>query len=110
MRLRDDIQCGMVMAGQDGDSVRQMAGAIEDAGLKPSDVDGMATFTMDTNDEIEVARALGCGGLTFWGRSHYGGGAACATVMQAAMASSERIFKILDAEVNGEEMWRIAGY
>jgi acetyl-CoA acetyltransferase len=60
--------------------------ALDDAGLQPSDVDGMATFTMDTNDEIEVARALGCGELTFWGRSHYGGGAATGTLHQAVMA------------------------
>ena len=42
-------------------AVQAIKTALDDAGLKPSDVDGMATFTMDTNDEIEVARALGCG-------------------------------------------------
>ena len=35
--------------------------ALDDAGLEPRDVDGMVTFTMDTNPEIEVARALGIG-------------------------------------------------
>jgi len=60
--------------------------ALDDAGLKPSDIDGFATFTMDANDEIEVARALGCGDLTFWGRSHYGGGAATGSLHQAVMA------------------------
>ena len=30
--------------------------AIADAGLRPSDVDGMTTFSLDTSDEIEVAR------------------------------------------------------
>ena len=30
--------------------------ACDDAGLHPSAIDGMATFTMDTSDEIEVAR------------------------------------------------------
>ena len=35
--------------------------ALDDAGLKPTDIDGMVTFTMDTSDEIEVARALGVG-------------------------------------------------
>ena len=33
--------------------------AIKDAGLTPADIDGMTTFTMDTSDEIEVARAVG---------------------------------------------------
>jgi acetyl-CoA acetyltransferase len=35
--------------------------ALDDAGLTPGDVDGMTTFTMDTSDEIEVARAIGAG-------------------------------------------------
>lgn len=60
--------------------------ALDDAGLKPTDIDGFATFTMDANDEIEVARTLGCGELTFWGRSHYGGGAATGSLHQAVMA------------------------
>ncbi|USX54962.1 lipid-transfer protein [Lentzea sp. HUAS12] len=60
--------------------------ALEDAGLTPSDVDGLVSFTMDTNAEIAVARELGIPELTFFSRVHYGGGAACATVQQAAMA------------------------
>jgi 17-hydroxy-3-oxo-4-pregnene-20-carboxyl-CoA lyase len=60
--------------------------ALDDAGLSPKDVDGLSTFTMDSNEEIEVARNLGAGDLTFFSRIHYGGGAACAVVHQAAMA------------------------
>jgi len=60
--------------------------ALADAGLEPRDVDGFATFTMDNNPEIEVARALGTGPLRFFSRIHFGGGAACAVVMQAALA------------------------
>src|ERR1700759_5497692 len=60
--------------------------AIDDAGLKPSDVDGMVTFTMDSSDEIEIARNVGIGDLTFFSRVHHGGGAAAGTVVQAAMA------------------------
>ncbi|ANZ41083.1 lipid-transfer protein [Lentzea guizhouensis] len=60
--------------------------ALADAGLEPSDVDGLVSFTMDTNAEIAVARELGIPELTFFSRVHYGGGAACATVQQAAMA------------------------
>ena len=33
--------------------------ALADAGIAPSEVDGMTTFTMDNNDEIEVARGAG---------------------------------------------------
>ncbi len=67
-------------------AVEATAAALEDAGLEPSDVDGMVTFTMDTNPEIEIARNLGVGELTFFSRIHHGGGAACGTVQQAAMA------------------------
>lgn len=60
--------------------------AIHDAGLQASDVDGLVTFTMDANSEIAVARELGMGELSFFSQIHYGGGAAAATVHQAAMA------------------------
>ena len=60
--------------------------ALRDAGLQPSDVDGLVTFTMDNSSEVAVARELGMGELRFFSRISYGGGAACATVQQAAMA------------------------
>jgi acetyl-CoA acetyltransferase len=74
-----------------GRSELQLAGeavlaAIADAGLKPADVDGLTTFTMETNSEIEVARTAGLGDLTFFSKIGYGGGAACATVQQASIA------------------------
>ena len=60
--------------------------ALADCGLNATDVDGLVTFTMDTNPETEVARAMGIDELTFFSRIHYGGGAACAVVQQAALA------------------------
>jgi acetyl-CoA acetyltransferase len=60
--------------------------ALRDAGIQPAEVDGMVTFSADTNPEIEIARSLGVGELSFFSRIHYGGGAACATIQQAAMA------------------------
>jgi acetyl-CoA acetyltransferase len=67
-------------------AVEATAAALDDAGIDPAQVDGMVTFTMDGNPEIEIARNLGIGALTFFSRIHHGGGAACATVAQAAMA------------------------
>ena len=46
----------------------------------------MTTFTMDSNDEIEVARAVGIGDLTFFSRVPHGGGAAIGVIQQAVMA------------------------
>ena len=60
--------------------------ALDDAGLTPADVDGMVTFTMDSNTEVAIARATGIGELKFFSKIHHGGGAACATVQQAAIA------------------------
>ena len=60
--------------------------ALADCGMTPADVDGLVTFTMDTTSEIALARELGMGDLRFFSRINYGGGAACGTVQQAAMA------------------------
>ena len=67
-------------------ALEAVGAAIDDAGLTPADVDGMVTFTMDSNDETEVARGLGIPRLTHFSRVHFGGGAACGTISQAAMA------------------------
>jgi acetyl-CoA acetyltransferase len=60
--------------------------AITDAGLEPGQIDGMVTYTAETNPEIEIARNLGIGELSFFSRIHHGGGAACGTVQQAVLA------------------------
>jgi acetyl-CoA acetyltransferase len=85
---------------QSGRSELQLAAeavtaALADAGLRPGDVDGLVTFTMETNPEIEVARAAGLGELTFFSRIHYGGGAACATVLQAALAVAAGLAEVV---------------
>ncbi|GAA4804964.1 lipid-transfer protein [Nocardioides caeni] len=67
-------------------SVEAIRDALADCGLTPADVDGLVTFTMDTSSEIAVARELGIPELRFFSRINYGGGAACGTVQQAAMA------------------------
>ncbi|MFJ8823736.1 lipid-transfer protein [Streptomyces sp. NPDC102467] len=69
--------------------------ALDDAGLSPGDVDGLVTFTMDTNPEITVAQAAGMGELSFFSRVHYGGGAACGTVQQAALAVASGVAEVV---------------
>ena len=71
--------------------------ALADAGLQPSDVDGLVSFTMDGNSEIAVARELGIPELKFFSRIHYGGGAAAATVQQAAMAVATGVAEVVVA-------------
>ena len=58
-------------------AVEAVSGALGDAGIDPAEVGGMVTFSADTNPEIEIARSLGMGDLTFFSRIHYGGGAGC---------------------------------
>jgi acetyl-CoA acetyltransferase len=67
-------------------AVEAVSAAIEDAGLKLTDVDGLCTYAMDKNPEIEVFRNIGGRELKFFGRTDYGGGAACAPLLQAALA------------------------
>ena len=71
--------------------------ALADAGLKPEDVDGLTTFTMDNNTEAAVARAAGIPSLKFFSNINFGGGAACATVQQAAMAVTTGIADVVVA-------------
>jgi acetyl-CoA acetyltransferase len=60
--------------------------ACEDAGVDPKQINGLSTFTMETNPESEIMRGLGIPELTHFSRIHFGGGAPCATVQYAAMA------------------------
>ncbi|MEU3502797.1 lipid-transfer protein [Streptomyces hundungensis] len=76
-------------------AVEAVQAALDDAGLSPSDVDGLVTFTMDTSPEITVAQATGMGELSFFSRVHYGGGAACATVQQAALAVATGVAEVV---------------
>ena len=67
-------------------AVEAVTAALDDAGLKPREVEGLCVFTMETNPEIEVFRLIGGHELKFFSRVHYGGGAGCGTILQAAMA------------------------
>jgi acetyl-CoA acetyltransferase len=78
-------------------SVEAVRAALADCGLRPSDVDGLTTFTMDTSSEIAVARELGIPELRFFSRINYGGGAACGTVQQAAMAVATGVADVVVA-------------
>ena len=63
-----------------------VSAAIDDAGLKPADVDGLVMYSMENGREVEIARNVGLGDVTYFGEIGYGGGAGCGTVGHAAMA------------------------
>jgi len=69
--------------------------ALDDAGLSPSDVDGLVTFSQDTTEEMELSRNLGFDEITMFSRITYGGGAAAATVQQAAMAVASGVAEVV---------------
>ena len=60
--------------------------ALDDCGIAPSEVAGLASFTMEPGREVDVARSVGLGDITWFSQVGYGGGAGCGVVTQAAMA------------------------
>jgi acetyl-CoA acetyltransferase len=76
-------------------AVQAIEAACQDAGISPSEIDGLVTFTMDTNPQIAVARELGIPELNFFSQIHYGGGAACGTIHQAAMAVASGVAEVV---------------
>jgi acetyl-CoA acetyltransferase len=76
-------------------AVEAIAAAIEDAGLRLQDIDGLCTYAMDKNPEIEVFRNIGGRELKFFARTDYGGGAACAPLLQAALAVHAGIAEVV---------------
>jgi len=65
---------------------RAILAALDDAGIAPAEVDALASYTMEETDEVEVAKSVGLGDLTFFSKVGYGGGGSCATVAHLAAA------------------------
>ncbi len=60
--------------------------ALDDAGLTPSDVDGMVTFTIDNNEDVALIRNLGVDALSYSSRVPHGGGGSGGALVHAAGA------------------------
>src|SRR5499427_8240151 len=60
--------------------------ALEDSGLRATDIDGMVKWSIQTTAENVIARSLGVPNLRFFGEVGYGGGGGCGTVAHAAAA------------------------
>ncbi|WKE71150.1 lipid-transfer protein [Streptomyces sp. WP-1] len=65
---------------------RAVLAALDDAGIAPGEVDAVASYTMEETDEVELAKAVGFGDLTYFGKVGFGGGGSCATVAHLATA------------------------
>ncbi len=63
-----------------------VSAALDDAGIAPAEVDGLASFTMENDREVDLARNVGLGDITFLSQVGYGGGAGCGVTGHAAMA------------------------
>lgn len=60
--------------------------ALDDAGIAPAEVDGLASYTMETTPEQELAKNLGMQNITWFGQVAHGGGGGPATVGHLALA------------------------
>lgn len=60
--------------------------ALDDAGIDRSEVDGLASYTQESNSEVTMARNLGLGDITWFGQVGYGGGAGPGVLGNLAMA------------------------
>jgi acetyl-CoA acetyltransferase len=60
--------------------------ALKDAELKPADVDGLVTMTVDANDELALMRTVGIEEVRWASRTPFGGGGASALIQHAAAA------------------------
>ncbi|HEX5366255.1 MAG TPA: lipid-transfer protein [Acidimicrobiales bacterium] len=67
-------------------ALEAITAAAADAGLPVEAIDGLVTFSIDSSDQITVARNLGLPELRFFSSSLYGGGGAVATLQLACMA------------------------
>lgn len=60
--------------------------ALDDAGLSVADVDGLVTYTIDNNEEVDLARTMGMGDISFFSRMPFGGAGAVGTIAHACAA------------------------
>lgn len=67
--------------------------ALNDAGVAPSEVDGMVTYTIDNSDEVGLCRCLGVKDLKYTVRVPQGGAGSVVTVFQAMAAVKSGVAK-----------------
>ncbi len=76
-------------------AIEAITAALADAGIESSEVDGMTSYTLDNNSEFEIFRNIGGRELKFFSRVAGGGGAACAPLLQAALAITAGVAEVV---------------
>src|SRR4051794_41962070 len=78
-------------------AVTAIKAALDDAGIAPGEVDGLASYTLERDVEVQVALNLGLGDVTWFSQIGYGGGAGCGGGGEAAMGVGARPCNIAPA-------------
>jgi acetyl-CoA acetyltransferase len=73
---------------------RAIKAALDDAGVHPAEVDALGSYTMEESQEVDVARNLGMGDITYFSQVGYGGGAGCGAVGQVATAIAAGVARV----------------
>lgn len=76
-------------------AVEAATAALADAGIDPLDVDGLCTYMLDNSAETDVLRNIGGRSLKLFSRIPFGGGGACAPLLQAAMAVATGVAEVV---------------
>ena len=66
-------------------ALQAIGAALDDAGIDASEVDGLASYTMETTDEVEIAKNLGAGDVTFFAQVGYGSAASVLIFVMIAL-------------------------
>ena len=93
-------------------ALRAIASALDDAGLRPSDVDGVACHRVgDSVQAAVVAEALGIADLRYYVDQFGGGSASHSIVGQAAMAviTGQADVVVCWRAINARSEWRMGG-
>jgi acetyl-CoA acetyltransferase len=67
-------------------AVTAVLAALEDAGIDAGEVDALASFTMESTEEVTLAKNLGFGDISFFSKIGYGGGGGCGTIGHLSLA------------------------
>jgi acetyl-CoA acetyltransferase len=73
---------------------RAIKAALDDAGIAPSEVDALGSYTMENTQEYDIARNLGMGDLVYFSQVGYGGGAGCGAIGQVATAIAAGVARV----------------